>query len=233
MLQLSLKIFYLSLSLSNCIVAVILFLLFKFILQILALPYHFPLPTSKKVSLIYTIIYPLQLNSLTLYLGLSQSQGRKVGRQVFLLFLPQNYLTYSHSPSLSLSYPLYQCDQVWLNLAILQYFKSLGQFCLGLFSVWQNLKPSLAIILCYWVNFDRCKQPNIEKIIQPSRHTAASCLYLISLSLYLIRSSSVGQFDISLAHVLVVLSLFDDVGVGDVVADAVQPFPVQRWTPQT
>ena len=38
-----------------------------------------------------------------------------------------------------------------------------GQLLKALFSIWQNLEPTLANILCFWVNFHPYKGPNIEK----------------------------------------------------------------------
>ena len=52
-----------------------------------------------------------------------------------------------------------------------QYFKSLGQFCTGLFRVKQNFEPTLANLLCSLANFGCSKRPNIEQLIKPSGHT--------------------------------------------------------------
>ena len=35
---------------------------------------------------------------------------------------------------------LSQCDQIWQNLATLAKYSSLGHFCEGLFSIWQNFE---------------------------------------------------------------------------------------------
>ena len=37
-----------------------------------------------------------------------------------------------------------QCDQIWRNFATLQNLQSLGRIFEGLFTIWQNFKPTLA-----------------------------------------------------------------------------------------
>ena len=56
-------------------------------------------------------------------------------------------------------------------MAKLHHFGNIGQFCMNLFSGWQNFEPTLAILLCEWGNLHSRKGPNIEQIIRPSGHT--------------------------------------------------------------
>ena len=58
-----------------------------------------------------------------------------------------------------------QCDQLWQN------FKSFRPLFECLYSIWRKVKPTLANLFGYWVNFQCCKWPNIEHIIQSSGHT--------------------------------------------------------------
>ena len=43
------------------------------------------------------------------------------------------------------------------------FFINLRQIVQGLLSVWQNIDPTLAKMLCFWATFSCCKWPNIEK----------------------------------------------------------------------
>ena len=44
------------------------------------------------------------------------------------------------------------------------FFKSLGPFIKGLYSIWQNVQPTLANLLYFWANLQCCKLANIEQI---------------------------------------------------------------------
>ena len=51
------------------------------------------------------------------------------------------------------------------------YFKLSLAFLEQLFSIWQNCEPILTNILYFGANFHCSKQPNIEKVMQPSCQT--------------------------------------------------------------
>ena len=43
--------------------------------------------------------------------------------------------------------PPNQCDQIWRNFATWPHFKKIGQNFQGLYCVWQNFKPTIAIFI--------------------------------------------------------------------------------------
>ena len=47
---------------------------------------------------------------------------------------------------------------------LVQTFKYLRQTSECLLCVWQNVKPTLAKVLCYWANFHSCKWPNVKNL---------------------------------------------------------------------
>ena len=55
----------------------------------------------------------------------------------------------------------------------------------GLLSELQNYESTLAIILCEWTIFHRCKRPNVEQIISPSGHVVQALSVSLSLILTL------------------------------------------------
>ena len=74
--------------------------------------------------------------------------------------------------------------QPWL-LEVCKLSFGLWAFLEGLFSIWQNVEPTVANNLCYWANFCCSKYPNLEQIIWPSGHTDSEMKYLgILLSLF-------------------------------------------------
>ena len=59
--------------------------------------------------------------------------------------------------------PLTSVTRLGKNLPLWQNFKSLFIF-VSLFRIWQNIKPTLIIILCLWTNFIIDKGPILKKV---------------------------------------------------------------------